>query len=447
MIEGEDTQPFASPEEALAHYGVKGMKWGVRREKQYRSVASKLTKRAEKLEHPNPSVGTKVAYGPKILRDIQAQTDRATAAEYTQKADKIKAKREAKEGGDLPSFQDRLGRVTRTDHPQVLSPQKEDTPQAQVAKSEKKGLSRNQKIALTFGAATAAAAGYYAYQHYTGNKLPIPTDFDALLRQHETEIAGLKLPARWDVSGLKSHPLSKQALGDLAGGEFALKLKNPEDLVINTSRGFADILPKNGLPSPYAVKQHDSVVRVLEEMRKKYPAVRNMNVEVLPMSRMEGAARPGVHMSVLTMRAGEARVMYNDLMDGPPSAATIRANAKHLPGLGKKDYVAYHEMGHLLAAAHGDIPPAFDVLRSDTTPTIGRKWAQADPLLHRRTMAKHGFTFKELSKISRYAATEPAEAVAELAGHYFHPEMRARLTPDQIQRAEAMFNEMGGVVT
>lgn len=34
MILGEDQQQFASPEEALAHFGVKGMKWGVRKERE-----------------------------------------------------------------------------------------------------------------------------------------------------------------------------------------------------------------------------------------------------------------------------------------------------------------------------------------------------------------------------------------------------------------------------
>lgn len=31
-------QPFASPEEALAHFGVKGMRWGVRKEKSPREI-------------------------------------------------------------------------------------------------------------------------------------------------------------------------------------------------------------------------------------------------------------------------------------------------------------------------------------------------------------------------------------------------------------------------
>ena len=243
---------------------------------------------------------------------------------------------------------------------------------------------------------------------------------------------------------LKDGPISAQKLGDLAGGDFNAKLKDVDDLVVNTSRGYADILPKNGFSNPFAAEQHASVTRVLEEMRDKYPAVRNMNVEVVPMSHIQGMEGSQAHMAVLAMRAGEARVMYNDLMD-KPTASVIRQNRQFLPGLGSKDYVAYHEMGHLLAAAHGDIPPAFDILTGAGGKNLHNTWATAEPLLHKRTFAEHGFTFKELAKISGYAATEPAEAMAELAGHYFTPEMRSRLTPDQLRRAETMFNQMGGL--
>jgi hypothetical protein len=106
-------------------------------------------------------------------------------------------------------------------------------------------------------------------------------------------------------------------------------------------------------------------------------------------------------------------------------------------------------MGHLLAAAHGELPPAFDLISSKTSALESLRergtWHKAEPLLHQKMFLKHGFTFKELSKLSGYAATEPAEAMAELHGHLMHSEMRNRLTPDQIKRATAMFNEMGGV--
>jgi hypothetical protein len=168
-------------------------------------------------------------------------------------------------------------------------------------------------------------------------------------------------------------------------------------------------------------------------------------VEVIPYSKVDGMAdRQGSHMCVLTMRAGEARVMYNDLMD-KPDAATIRANRKFLPGIGKKDYIAHHEMGHLLAAAHGELPPAFNLLTGEATPHLETMWHKSEPLMHKRMFLKHGFTFQELSKLSQYAATQPAEAMAELHGHLMDPELRQKLTPDQIKRATAMFNEMGGV--
>lgn len=397
MILGENQQQFASPEEALMHYGKKGMRWGVRNE--------------------DDLVG--FTQGP------------------------------LKPG--TPEFQRVVERVTRTDHPQVLTPpsiggqartpKKEDyKPKTEL---EQHGLTDKQKVLLTFGAVTAAAAGYYAYQHYTGRNVMADLD-PAKIKQQEEAIAGLKLPAKWDVSGLRTGPLSKQRLGDLTGGVGNLKLIDAEDLVVNTSRGYADILPKNGLPTSFAIKQHASATRVLEEMRDKYPAVRNMNIEVVPMSNVLGMSSDGAHMAVMHVRAGEARLMYNDFMS-EPDARTIWANRKFLPGLGKKDYVAYHEMGHILAAAHGELPPAIDLVSGKAGPALMNKYTKADILKHKRMFTKHGFTFKELSGLSKYAATEPAEAMAELAGHYFSPEMRSRLTPDQLTRAEAMFNEMGGL--
>jgi hypothetical protein len=41
MKRGEPTQPFASPGEALEHHGVKGMKWGVRKEEDSGSPPSR----------------------------------------------------------------------------------------------------------------------------------------------------------------------------------------------------------------------------------------------------------------------------------------------------------------------------------------------------------------------------------------------------------------------
>lgn len=406
-------QPFASPEEALEHYGVKGMRWGVRKE---REGAGREAARANEVEKERmaPTLTEVKPFVPRTQRKSQGTVT---------------------SGAEL---QEIIDRVARTDNPQVVNGPKISG----ATQVEKKGLSREQKMLITFGVATAAGAGYLAYRHYVGNQMPGVDLRD--LKPDQIDIEGMKLPSKWNVAGLKNGPLSTQRLGDLAGGDFNAKLLDSDNLVINTARGYADILPKNGFANPYAAEQHASVTRVLEEMRDKFPAIRNMNIEVAPMSVVPGMTESTAYMSVLSMRAGEARVMYNDLAP-KPSAETIQANLKHLPGLGKKDYMAYHEMGHLLAVAHGDLPPAFDLVTGNAGPSTVNLWARAEPLLHKRTMAQHGFSFKELSKLSRYAATEPAEAVAELAGHYFHPEMRQRLSADQLRRAEAMFNEMGGL--
>lgn len=394
----DHSKPGTPEELVLQHHGVKGMKWGVRK-----------------------------AYEP---------TGRL--------------------GGGAANTQQILERVTRTDNPQF---QRVTEAPGSAGLSKKKGLTADQKILLTYGVLGAAAAGYLAYSVYQDNKVYqqsfTPEGLLDAKKKETAEVAkveGMALPKNWDVNGLQDGPISKRALGDLAGGDPTFELLNKDKLTINTSRGYADILPTAGLASPHAVAQHDSAIRVLEEMRGKYPALRNMNIEVVPMSHVRGitAGNGGAVMCVQAMRAGEARLMYNDLMD-PPTPGTIAANKKFLPGLGQKDYVAYHEMGHLLAAARGDIPPTFDLLAAKSGRSaleqnkLFSQWQTVEPLLHKKRFLKHGFTFKELSKLSGYAATEPAEAMAELHGHYAHPEMRKKLTPDQIARAEAMFNEMGGV--
>lgn len=386
-----------SPGDILKHHGVKGMRWGVRKEED--SGSSGIS---------TPAAQTKARRNSTQKQKI-AQKQRT---ESTAKTDSV--------------------------------------PETKTA--QKHGLTRNQKMLLTFGALTAAGAGYYAYQHYAGagvgGKMPnaLPR---RILREHQQvkQLEDIKLPAKWDVSELAHRPISTNKLGDLAAGEFNVKLKDAENLVVNTSRGYADILPKEGLSSALAAETHASFVRVLEQMRDKYPAVRNMNVELVPMSKVAGMENSKAYGCVTAMRAGEARLVYNDFLTDPPSADMIRRNADFIPGLGKKDYTAYHEMGHLLAAAHGDIPPGMDIMTGNAGLSLKTKYSAAKRYGHMRTFHKHGFSFDELSKISGYAATQPSEAMAELFGHYSHPELRSRLTPDQLTRAEAMFNEMGGVAT
>jgi hypothetical protein len=385
--------------EFLKHHGVKGMRWGVRNE------------------------------------------DKSSGRDTARKNEITKGKLEP----GLPEFKQRVERVTGTHRPQTLrAPSQGESGRVGVQSQEKHGLSsRDKKILLGVGAVGVGVAGYVAYRHFSGNQMPGLELQKA--KQEVQALENMKLPANWDVKGLKNGPISTQRLGDLAGGQVNAKLHDIDNLVINTSRGYADILPKGGFDRAFAAEQHDSMIRVLEQMRERYPAVRNLNVEVVPMSKVPGLEGSSAYAAVMSMRAGEARIMYNDLIDAP-TVADIRRNRRFLPGLGAKDYIMNHEMGHLLAVAHGDQPACLDLLGGPTaTPMAWKRWEVAGPLLHKKMFVKHGFTFKELSKLSQYAATEPAESMAELAGHYFTPEMRSRLTPDQITRAKAMFDEMGGV--
>jgi hypothetical protein len=55
--------------------------------------------------------------------------------------------------------------------------------------------------------------------------------------------------------------------------------------------------------------------------------------------------------SVQAVKPGEARIMYNDVLGEltPHQEAFVKS---WMPGVGTKNYVGYHEMGHLLAIAH-----------------------------------------------------------------------------------------------
>jgi Mlc titration factor MtfA (ptsG expression regulator) len=138
--------------------------------------------------------------------------------------------------------------------------------------------------------------------------------------------------------------------------------------------------------------------------------------------------------------------MYNDAMTALTKTET--AFVKDIqPGALSKNFLANHEMGHLLAVAHGELPENLSVLKSASEGDwkASFRWAKAKHTYHIDLMKKHGLKYKDLRKLSKYAATEPAEALAELAGHYFTPEFRANMAPEMVAKAEAMFNDMGGV--
>ena len=162
LAEHDALSPYdkpASPGDILEHHGVKGMRWGVRKKEETSSRDIAVKNEVTKRKVANLTPGT-------------------------------------------PEFQQIIERATHTDKPQVLGAQRVDGRVQKTEKREggqKQGLSKEQKILLTFGAVSVAAAGYYAYSRYSGNKLP---NFDPeKVKQEYQQLDRMKLPAKWDVRG------------------------------------------------------------------------------------------------------------------------------------------------------------------------------------------------------------------------------------------------------
>lgn len=126
-------QPFASPEEALEHHGVKGMHWGVRKE--------------------DDSAGDRsVSVAPKQVVDYNE-----AAKEYMALARKDASKPVSKQQAE----------ANLKENAEKFS--KKFEPQGAIPPVEKKGLTSNQKKLLIGGvAAVAVVGGLYAYSKYAG---------------------------------------------------------------------------------------------------------------------------------------------------------------------------------------------------------------------------------------------------------------------------------------
>jgi hypothetical protein len=317
-------------------------------------------------------------------------------------------------------------------------------------------LSKRERQALLLaGGIGIGVGGFIAYKYMGGD---------------------IAMPKAWKVpEGLNKGPLSKAKVGELGHGHNMFELADKQFHNLDTSKGYAIWTPKtDNMPgtvrsfadNPFGKQMHDELVTSVDEMRKKYPAIRNMNLEVVPMSMVPGMNQLAAQKSgaaVMSVKAGEARIMYNDLMPDGYSALERAHVQRMMPGLKHDGFTGYHEMGHLLAAAKGDLPPSFDLMtRQSDALNIesmrdvgklvgfmkdGHRFNMVKHDLHKDRMRKHGLTYKELRKLSPYAATQPAEAIAELAGNYFHPATRAQMSPELAAKAKALFDDLGGAVS
>lgn len=359
-------QPFASPEEALVHYGKKGMRWGVRNEED--EASGQAVARRNEVEK------SKIAESPK------SQTN------------------------------ERSG-----------------------------GLSSTQKKAIfAAGVGVVAVGGFIAYKHYAGTSAP--------KQLGELTDWGNPMPKKIDMSALKTRRLSTKPLGAMGKeGEYALF--HQDKLTLNTAKGYADWLPTGGFANEHVAARHASLTRAVEEMRDKYPAIRNMNIEVVPMSHGNRRGETSALGLATQLGTGEARVYYNDIR-----GAMTEDMSSFIPGFRDPNHFGTHEMGHVLAGANGSLF-SNDVrkkLIAEAEKTFSEHHArddirQAESLFHKKLFKKHGMSFEELRKLGGYAATDPVEALAELSANYHSPKLRAKMDPALVKRAEALFNEMGGV--
>jgi hypothetical protein len=242
-----------------------------------------------------------------------------------------------------------------------------------------------------------------------------------------------------DVSAKAS--FSSEGLGH---GNALFELHDPSSLKVTTTKGYADVRPVGGFANASVKNRHAELISALDEMRQAYPAVNNLKIEMVPMSRVPGQEEntSGSFAAVQAIKHGEARIMYNDVLGElePHQTAFVK---NWMPGVGTKNYIGYHEMGHLLAVAHGTQPPSYDLLTRGRARDIN-KYYKTNQKNHKKLLERHGLSYTQLRHLSDYAGTEPSEALAELAGHYHSPVMRQRLDADTQRKAQSLFDEMGG---
>lgn len=235
----------------------------------------------------------------------------------------------------------------------------------------------------------------------------------------------------------------------LGHGTKEFDLRKPQNLRVDHSNGFADIRPVGGYRSDNARQVHDDLVAGLNALRDTYPAVRDLKIILAPGSHVYGGPGKSAQAAVLQTKPGEVFISYNDKMkDFSPRK---QANWERLiPGTKYPGYVANHEMGHVLAVAGKVNPPSFDMVVAMKRQSLSKNLQasydhiHANEENHKKLFKKHGVTFEELSKLSRYASTSPSEAFAELAGNYFTPQTNKQMSPALKQKAQAMFDDTGG---
>jgi hypothetical protein len=228
-------------------------------------------------------------------------------------------------------------------------------------------------------------------------------------------------------------------------GSKKFELTKQADLVVDRQKGFADVRPKDGFKNSKVKRNHDEMVASLEMLREEYPAIRDLKVEVVPMSHspeFKPFYSRGSAAAAASGKPGEIRIAYHDTQK-ELTGRQQKYMKRLMPGMVNAGYAGNHEMGHVLAMTNQKTyPPAWDASHAGVRGKLS--YVRTRDSNHRGKLNEHDLSFKELSKLSPYASSMPEEALAELAGNYFTPILRRQMAPDLERKATSLFDDLGG---
>lgn len=258
-------------------------------------------------------------------------------------------------------------------------------------------------------------------------------------------IKGMRWGVRKDNTAAQNFGKPYSHADGLGHGSNIFDLKKPEKLRVEVKDNVIDVRPKDGFRSQRAEQYHKEMLDAVHEMSKEYPALRDMKIEITPMSAQPGGRMmiwSGVPAAAAHLKPGEARLFYNDRMRG--SADKISPEARRIqPGIQEPGFLGRHEMGHVLSMAGNQMPSGWHTTHHGSYEDLSNLNNHINES-HKALFVKHKLSFDEVSKLSPYAATEPAEALAELAAYYHTPALRGQMSPDMQVKAKALLDDIGG---
>src|ERR1700752_3140186 len=194
--------------------------------------------------------------------------------------------------------------------------------------------------------------------HYTGQAFASPEEALA-----HFGIKGMRWGIRKERESFETFGSPYSSRNGQGHGSALYELKKSDKLVVDSSKGYHDVRPKNGYRSPLVKTRHDEMSSALEEMRELYPSIKKLDVEIVPMSHTPGLEPflwGKVPAAAIHNQDGEARLIYNDRQkkinrSNLKQYESLQPGAATIPG-----FLGRHEMGHILAIAGNLSPPSWE---------------------------------------------------------------------------------------